>query len=292
MPKRNLAHDWTLASPGNPGAIPGSTDWAVYTRAHIQSLLDEASSSVEHLSYAYEAMIKHQGWRHLFNKRKQPFASFPEFCAEPKPWGLGYPQAIIDAIIQERMSAERLARASSHMPELIKQMSAEERKLKLSKMGADIKVIERLCADDTEALAIIEKAVQQNDGAELDNKRALKSYSSGYKEDDHKTTFDNVQGSLSDNPNKRNTAPTGNSRQANLRRLRVEEGKGTPGARELRARVLANEISPHAALIQLGIKKKPITVSPNVNKAARTLVRHFNVVELIAAINKVLNEKS
>lgn len=109
MGNRNLEHDWTLGSAGKPEADPGSVDWAIYTRARIQHLLEETSSSVEHLSYAYDAMIKHQGWRHLYARTKQPFNSFEQFCFEVKPWGLGYKREVIEGIIHERKTAQQIA---------------------------------------------------------------------------------------------------------------------------------------------------------------------------------------
>ena len=105
MRNRNLEHDWTLSSVGKPEAEPGSPEWAIYTRARIQELLGERESSIEHLSYAWDAMIKHEGWRHLYSHKKQPFASFENFCFEPKPWGLGYKREAIEQIIKERKAA-------------------------------------------------------------------------------------------------------------------------------------------------------------------------------------------
>ena len=102
----HLEHDWTLSSLGKPEAEPGSPDWAIYTRARIQALLGDFSSSVEHLEYAWNAIIKHQGWQHLYTRNKKPFVSFAAFCIEPKPWGLGYPQSVIEEIIHEKKTVK------------------------------------------------------------------------------------------------------------------------------------------------------------------------------------------
>ena len=49
-------------------------------------------------------------------------------------------------------------------------------------------------------------------------------------------------------------APTGNSIEATLRRLRADD---RPLARELHAKVCAGEMSAHAAAIQAGYRKLP-----------------------------------
>lgn len=105
MKRHDGKHDWTLASRGDPHAEPGSAEWAVYTRSQLHALLEERESSIEHLTYAYDAMIKHQGWQHLCARNKKPFANFDAFCFEPKPWGLGYKQEAIEQIIKDRKAA-------------------------------------------------------------------------------------------------------------------------------------------------------------------------------------------
>src|SRR5262245_45584904 len=126
MARRNLEHDWTLASAGKPDAKPGSPEWAIYTRARIQELLGERESSIEHLSYAYDAMVKHEGWRHLFARKKEPFTSFEQFCLEKKPWGLDYDRAVVEAIIRERKTAQQHALNAVRQPTLSEAMKGNE----------------------------------------------------------------------------------------------------------------------------------------------------------------------
>jgi hypothetical protein len=53
---------------------------------------------------------------------------------------------------------------------------------------------------------------------------------------------------------------------------------------DLHKRVLAGEISPHAAMIEAGFRKKTLTVPADLDAAARTLLRHFDPDELYGAM--------
>ncbi len=53
---------------------------------------------------------------------------------------------------------------------------------------------------------------------------------------------------------------------------------------DLHAKVLSREISPHAAMVEAGFRRKTITVPLNPQRAAVTLVRHFSPDELHALI--------
>src|SRR5512139_91447 len=92
----------------------------------------------------------------------------------------------------------------------------------LDGLGADIDLVRRMVAVDTEATDLLDRALQRPHGG----KRAPK--------------FDNVQLA---------TEAVGNSRAAALRRLR----KDRP---DLHARVVADELSPHAAMIEAGFRKR------------------------------------
>lgn len=59
-----------------------------------------------------------------------------------------------------------------------------------------------------------------------------------------------------DDVNERAERPTGNSRANAIRRLR-KEAETSDRARELRDRVLAGELSPHAAAVEMGWRKRP-----------------------------------
>lgn len=73
-------------------------------------------------------------------------------------------------------------------------------------------------------------------------------------------TFDNIQSS---SPVE---APTGTSSAAALRRLRKERP-------DLHARVLAEELTPHRAMVEAGFRKPTITIPREVDAAARALRR-------------------
>lgn len=79
-------------------------------------------------------------------------------------------------------------------------------------------MLQRICADDTEVLDLIDRVVQGKDGGDK-------------KSEQYKTTVDNIHS---------DTRPTGTTRQRALRKLR----KDSP---TLHAEVLAGKLSPHAA---------------------------------------------
>jgi hypothetical protein len=66
--------------------------------------------------------------------------------------------------------------------------------------------------------------------------------------------------------------PEGNAAAGALRRLR----KDRP---DLHARVLAGELSPHAAAVQAGFRPRTITLPLDVERAGATLRRHFAVAD-------------
>lgn len=69
------------------------------------------------------------------------------------------------------------------------------------------------------------------------------------------------------------TRPTGTSVDSALRRLRSQRT-------DLHTRVLAGELSPHAAAVEAGFRRKTITLPLDPEAAARTLLRHFTPDEL------------
>lgn len=77
-------------------------------------------------------------------------------------------------------------------------------------------------------------------------------------------------------------APTGNSRQRALRKLR----KSRP---DLHERVLSGGLTPHGAMVEAGFRERTITVPADVGKAAKVLARHFDITALILALVKERN---
>ena len=113
-------------------------------------------------------------------------------------------------------------------------------------LGANVDLIRRIVGDDLEAVSLLDAAMQNPVGTNqhVDNVNAL---------DDR---------------------PTGNTSDSALRRLR----KDRP---DLHARVLAGELSPHAAMIEAGFRRRTLTVPvDDVNQLAETLKRHLDLEQL------------
>jgi hypothetical protein len=111
----------------------------------------------------------------------------------------------------------------------------------------------RICADDPEAIDLIDQATQ--------NAPSL-----------HINAFDNVQGIH---------APTGNTSQRAVRRLR----KDRP---DLHAQVLAKAISPHAAMVEAGFRRKTATVPVDDLDALNTIIEERKSAQARAQAPKPL----
>ncbi len=109
-------------------------------------------------------------------------------------------------------------------------------------LGTTVRRLQQLCQDRPDVLDLIDQARQRPNG--------INQYSEG---------FDNVQ----------TLAPTGNSTDAALRRLR----KDRP---DLHQRVINKELSAHAAMIEAGFRKKTFTLPEEPRAAARALYHHYN----------------
>lgn len=95
-------------------------------------------------------------------------------------------------------------------------------------LGTTKRTLENICRDNTEALSRLDQALRGQHGGDHGNQ-----YTGG--------KVDNINDAY---------RPTGTSRAAGLRRLR----KDRP---DLHARVLADELSVHAAMIEAGFRKRP-----------------------------------
>lgn len=116
-------------------------------------------------------------------------------------------------------------------------------------LGATVDLIRRLIADDTEAVDLLDRALQNEPS---------------------KHAVDNV-----------NSRPDGNSQDAALRRLRKD-------APALHAEVLAGSLSAHAAMVKAGYRPKTFTVrADDPQKIAATLRRHLEpaaIDEIVAQL--------
>ncbi len=119
-------------------------------------------------------------------------------------------------------------------------------------LGSKIEQLAGICRGNQAALAALERAAPSHQGSRTD---------------------------LDNNVNEVDR-PEGNSAAQALRRLRTQRT-------DLHARVVAGELSPHAAMIEAGFREPTITISLDPQKAARTLARRFGpdgVAALIAAL--------
>ncbi len=109
-------------------------------------------------------------------------------------------------------------------------------------LGADIPTLKRLCSDDPEAMDEIDKALLRPRGGAH-------------------AKVDNIQ-----------VAPTGTARQQALRRLRSQRP-------DLHARVLAKELTAHAAMVEAGFRSRTVQVPLDTARLVEALRRHFSVEE-------------
>lgn len=130
----------------------------------------------------------------------------------------------------------------------------------LEGLGTTLKTLQRLCADDREALDLIDRAVQGKRGGSRKprEKEAARQ---------------------------RDPCQSGNSQQYALRRLRSARP-------ELHAQVLAGDISPHRAMQLAGFRKLMISVPLEPVAAANALARKLdrNALEnLISTLRLLMN---
>lgn len=117
-------------------------------------------------------------------------------------------------------------------------------------LSVDFKTLKRLCADDAEALSLIDEVTTEGHGGDR--------RSEGFN-----VSIRNVE----------TDRPVGTTRQHALRKLR----KDRP---DLHQRVIKGEVSPHGAMVEAGFRRKTITVPLEVGAAAQTLRRHFDAGQL------------
>lgn len=130
-------------------------------------------------------------------------------------------------------------------------------------LGTNIKMLQRLCAEDPRALDLIDKTVQTKHGGDRRSEK--------FKNDNVK--FDSRE--------------NGNSRVYALRRLR----KVRP---DLHAKILSGEISPHQAMQEAGLRRKMLAIPYDPIEAARVIVRRFSRTELrrfASALKSLLSSK-
>lgn len=167
--------------------------------------------------------------------------------------GLLYVPALIKRVIREDCWRERCLEVTGEVVEFERFEQFVEMRTPEG-LGADMATIKRLCRDDAEALDLIDQAVQSPVG--------------------RPETLYIIQDS------KQEIAPTGTSAEAALRRLRKD-------APELHRRVIGGELSPHAAMVEAGFRKRTIQIPSEPTKAAAALRRHFTPDELASLVSEL-----
>lgn len=119
-------------------------------------------------------------------------------------------------------------------------------------LGATMDIIKKICAEDK---AVLDLIVQEEIGQHGGDRRSeeFKVLNTNVEKEDKRKSSDNAEYAL--------------------RRLRKD-------APELHQRVLSGDLSPHAAMVEAGFRKKTITVPAEVEQAAEALKRHFTDAEL------------
>lgn len=134
-------------------------------------------------------------------------------------------------------------------------------------LGASLDTVKKLCRDDNEAMALIDEATKREPG--------------------NPTGANQYNGNVSNINNSTEERPVGTTKQAGLRRLRKLESEGNQQAAKLRRRVLSNELSVNAALIELKLRAKTITLPLDPKKAAATIKRHFSTDDIEALVEEL-----
>jgi hypothetical protein len=124
-------------------------------------------------------------------------------------------------------------------------------------LGTNIEMLQRICAEDKEALDLIDQATQGKHGGDRKSEHIKRDI----------VTLDADR--------------RGNTRQHALRKLR----KDRP---DLHAQVLKGKLSPHAAMIEAGFRKKTMTLQSDPVQAAQYLKRRFTKTEFDAFKKELL----
>lgn len=143
----------------------------------------------------------------------------------------------------------------------------------LEGLGATTDQIKALCEKDREALDLIDQELTRKPGGQEGNTN------NRFSQDDD-TNNDNVMIRSPDTK-----ASQGNSIEYTLRRLRKDHP-------ELHEKVLANEMSPNAAAIEAGFRKRTVTVTLEVDAIARVIKKHLSLEQRITLAALIQQERN
>lgn len=129
-------------------------------------------------------------------------------------------------------------------------------------LGTTIENIWHLCREDQEAQDLIDQATQRKVGAPKGSQNAKKN---------REINLYNVQD--------KNKAPTGNTKQAGLRKLR-KYAEIHQEFEKFYQMALAGDMSVNMALIKTGLRSKALTIPSDPERASRILKKHFTNEEI------------
>jgi hypothetical protein len=154
--------------------------------------------------------------------------------------GLSYVPLLVKRVIQEGMWRDFVVERTGERVTYTRFIDFVTTK-PLEGLGADLKLLRRICADHVDVLLLITQVVKGKHGGDRKSE-AVKS--------------DNVR--LDDG--------YGNDRSYALRRLH----KDRP---DLLQKVIDRELTPHGAMIEAGFRPKTFTITQNVERAAKTIIK-------------------
>ena len=161
--------------------------------------------------------------------------------------GLGGVPGLLKRILKEERWKKRVVQKTGEIIEF-KTFREFVTTPPLEGLGADLDLINRICYADAESVSLLDRETTGKPGGDK-------------KSEQYNLTVDNVNSGLPERP-------TGNALRYALRRLRRERP-------ELHERVLGQELSANAAMIEAGFRDKTITVPIDPERAARSIKRHF-----------------
>ena len=146
-------------------------------------------------------------------------------------------------------------------------------------LGATMDLIWRICKGHEEVEVLLDKITNKRPGG-VNNPSGIGGWSNKTDDDSVLVNIDIVNIDKNCKQSESNTG--GNSRQYALRRLR----KTRP---DLLERVVANELSPHAAMVEAGLRKQRASFILTPESVADTLINKFDDGELSTIVELLVN---
>lgn len=136
----------TLGEPGDLTAEPGSRPWAIAMRGEMILCLSDTESNRDRLSWMHDEMTAQKGYTQLVNQHGAPFSTFREFCEAKPPWGLGYSENALNAIITEYR--KQTARQRAERPKELREQHKKTLPSNVKRQGNDAEYLTARIARD------------------------------------------------------------------------------------------------------------------------------------------------